>query len=87
MSAVVRMIAFLEALDQATYKERPTGVGQKTINLATEAEFITSKRSSQEQRLPDLHRLTPRGAAALLKLQQVQAIRDGRKGFKLQTHY
>lgn len=87
MSAVVRMIALLEALDPAAYRERPAGVGQKTINLATEAEFITSRRSSQVQRLPDLHRLTPRGAAALTKLKQVQAIRDAENGIKPQTHY
>jgi hypothetical protein len=62
------MIEFLKALDPSEPRRRPAGVGQKTVNLATERGFIVSSLSRPSARLPDLHQVTLVGVEALDQL-------------------
>lgn len=59
-----RMALLLTHLDDDEYRSAPIGVGQKTVNQATALGFIKSKQSRPDK-LPDRHRLTKSGRAAL----------------------
>lgn len=60
-----RTIEFLKSLDANEPRKRPSGVGQKTVNKATERGFIVSSISGPKARFPDLHRVTLVGVEAL----------------------
>lgn len=62
------MIEFLKSLDANEPRRRPLGVGQKTINEATESGYIVSSLSGPKARLPDLHQVTIVGVEALDQL-------------------
>jgi hypothetical protein len=60
-----RLIRLLGALDIFQFRATPSNVGQKTVNLATDQGWITSRRSRTSVRMPDVHRMTAAGAEAL----------------------
>ncbi|MBX9459524.1 MAG: hypothetical protein KL863_27780 [Rhizobium sp.] len=70
MSATQRMVIFLGSLSEHAYSACPHGVGQKTVNAATEAGYIVSSKGQQTSGMPDRHRLTRHGVEALEVIMQ-----------------
>lgn len=59
-----RVKRLLDGLNDGEYRPRPKGTGQKSVNIAQENGWIEGRKSKEDGRLPDLHRLTPEGVVA-----------------------